>query len=360
MSWWQRFGTKSHPVRQSSLNDIASQNGCAKRFVYDTEAELAEAATPRELAPWKMTMGTAVHAVVERGLTRAWPQLVTIFGPDAQRPAGAGEAWAPANLRARIDETLREELERASRVDEQSPPRRIDWRDEHPETEIAAGVAMAIGALRTAVERARSIVACEVPFAATIDVPLASGKTNTYHLEGTIDLVYRRRIDDAVCLADWKTGARKLDQILLDYGYQTSIYAYALEHGVLWPGTERETRLSVWPAEMHIVHLRDFVPYVKKPRTPGKKVGDLRGPGWSPSKRVPQDVARLRESLRNVVTSVRMGLRMEMLGEQCRRCPHKGPCLGDGHALAGAEARELERALGDADAGDDTDELSAA
>lgn len=359
MSWWQQFGTEAMPIRQSMLNDVASQNGCGKRFFYDVEAELNDAKTPRERAPWKPTLGTAVHKVIERGLTRAWPEMVSIFGPGSTRPADAGEGWAPLKLRTRLDEVLRDELTEASRSKPGEPTRLIDWYDAHPETEIAAGVAMAIGALRTTVERARSIVACEAPFRSQLDVELARGKTNTYHFAGTIDLIYRRRSDGAVCIADWKTGARRLEQVLLDFGYQLSVYAHACEHGVLYPrppGAEGpQVELEAWPAELHVVHLRDFVPYVKKPKTAGKKVGDLRGPGWGPSRRTPQDVARLKASLRSVVTTVRMGLRLEMLGEQCKRCAYRGPCLGDGHAPAAGEARELERVLDGVDTSDAED-----
>ena len=348
-NWFQRFGTTEMPVRQSALNDIASQNGCPKRFFYKTEAELGGTAPPPR-AHWRPCIGTAAHAVIETALTKAWPLLVQIFGPDAEKPEGASPGWAPANLRARIDERLREELEKAAGVDIDGKPQRIEWHEENPEGEIADAVSMVIGALRTTAERAESIVACEAPFRAALE---------GYELEGTVDLLYKRRGDGAICLADWKTGERKQPQVLLDYGYQLSTYAHALEHGVFWPGAENETRFGVWPAELHIVHLRDFVPYVKKPKTAGKNVGDLRGPGWCASKRSSTDVARLAASLRAVVGTVRMNRRLEALGEQCSRCPFRGPCLTDGHAVAGDEARALERALQGVDTSD-ADELSAA
>lgn len=338
MAWNHKlFGTESMPIRQSALNDLASQNGCARRFQLDRIAE-AETGARRDSTHWRMCLGTAVHAVIERGLTRTWPVLVQAFGPGAPRPEGAREGWAPESLRARIDTVLREELALAAKGEP------VTWYDEDPEAEIAAGVAMAIGALRTAVERADSIVACEAPFRAVLD---------GYHLEGTIDLVYRPREDpSSIALADWKTGERKLPQVVLDHGYQLAIYAHALEHGVLWPGTERETRLGQWPAQLHIVHLRDFVPYVKKPRTPGKQVGDLRGPGWSPSQRTQADVARLRVSLRTIVGTVRMGRFIEQLGEQCSRCAHRGPCLNDGHGPSAAERKAIAAALDGIDIGD--------
>ncbi len=344
MPWaFQKFGTEADPIRQSAINAIASQNGCARRYRFDRDAQADGTAQP-PAAHWRTCLGTAVHAVIERALTRTWSQIEAIYGPAASvpRPADAPPGWAPRSLRDRIDEVLREELTRAAGVDAAGQPRPVEWYDEHPETEIAAGVAMVIGALRTTAERASSIIACEAPYRAQLD---------EWWLDGTIDLVYRRRVDDALAFADWKTGERKLPQVVIDFGYQPSQYAYALEHGVLFPGTERELRLGTAPAELHIVHLRDFVPYVKKPRTAGKNVGDLRGPGWYASQRTSSDVARLRVSLRTIVGTVRMGRFVEQLGEQCGRCPHRGPCLTDGHVSKG-DQRRIAAALEGVDVGD--------
>lgn len=329
------FGTEADPVRQSALNAISSQMGCAKRYAYERHAEAAGGRTP-DRAHWKPTLGTAVHAVIERGLTRTWPQLVGMFGPDAPRPEGAPPGWAPRALVERVDEVLREELEKARGGLE------LYWHDADPGDEMRAAVAMVVGALRTTVERAESIVGVEVPWTAQIDA---------YHLAGTMDLIYRRRGDGAACIADWKTGERRLHPVLLDHGYQVGTYAYALEHGVLWPGTERATTLGAPPAEIHIAHLRDFVPYVKRTKT--AKPGDLRGPGWYASRRTPSDVARLRVSLKTVVGTVRMGRFLEQLGEQCARCSFRTDCLTAGHELDRAEGRALERALEGIDTSND-------
>lgn len=338
MTWWRKFGTAEMPVRQSHLNDIASQNGCGKRFFYEHDALVEK--PKRETAGWKPALGTAVHAVIERALTRTWPKMVELFGPDAPpRPLGQPTGWAPKALRDRVDEVLREELSKAAAEMTGVPGARVEWYDEDPETEITAGVAMAIGGIRTAVERAEEVLACEAPFKAELD---------GYHLIGTLDFLYRPRGAEpgTIALADWKTGERKLHQVLLDHGYQGAIYAHALEHGVVWPGTERERRFGTWPAELHIVHLRDFVPYLKKPKTPGKGVGDLRGPGWAKSQRTSADVARLRVSLATVVGTVRMGRRLERLGEQCARCPYRGPCLGsEGYGPSKDEQREIRDAM---------------
>lgn len=344
MSAWDHraFGTHADPIRQSALNAIASQNGCGARYRFERQAEAAGSPAPTR-AHWRPVLGTAVHAVIERGITRTWAQLESIFGPGAERPADALPGWAPRALRDRADEVLREELRKATGVDASNAPLPLEWYDADPSVEIAAGVAMIVGAFRTIVERASEVIACEAPFHAELD---------GYALEGTIDILYRSREDGSLCLADWKTGERKLPQVLLDHGYQPAIYAHALEHGVLFPGVEgRELRLATPPASIHVVHLRDFVPYVKKPRTAGKNVGDMRGPGWYASHRTPTDVERLRVSIRTVVGTVRMGRFLEHLGEQCSRCPFRGPCLG-ATVPDPAQQRALQGALAGVDVGD--------
>lgn len=315
MPWdYKKFGTPVDPIRQSALNDIASQNGCAKRYQFDrNETE------KRELTHWKPVVGNVVHRVIERALTRTWPQLQAAFSRDAD--AGC------TNLRASIARAYREEMTSQSAV---------EWYEDSPQDAEMDACEMVFGALRTTVERASAIVGCEVPFGLDI-----AG----FAVTGTIDLIYLDH-DGRVGIADWKTGERKLDQILLDHGYQAAIYTEAVRCGVWWPG-------SSWPENtpdvsdasrkdpvMHIVHLRDFVPYRRATKT--AKVGDLRGPGWYVSKRTEADTARLSVSLRTVVGTVRMGRFVEQLGEQCRRCRHRGPCLTEGGGPTKQELRQLE------------------
>lgn len=318
MTWWRSYGSAEMPIRQSALNSVASQNGCAKRFFYETEAELSGSAPP-ERAHWKRVLGTAVHAVIERALTNPASRDAILAGrlPSATR----------------VLDGIVEELERAA------GGQPIEWMDANPGNERGAAMHMVLGALRTTAERACRIVAVEAPFAAEL-----AG----YQLTGTIDLVFEPRdAPGQIAIADWKTGERKLAQVVLDHGYQLAIYSHALAAGVLWPGTERERRIGVAPSAAYIAHLRDFVPYVKGPKT-----GQLRGPGWYAARRNAEDVARLAVSLRTIVGTIRMGRRLEQIGEQCARCPFRGPCFGEGQGPSIQEQRQVELALDGLDLSD--------
>ena len=76
-------------------------------------------------------------------------------------------------------------------------------------------------------------------------------------MSGTIDLAYEPRgveAGSAIAMADWKTGERKPHQVVLDHGYQTSIYNTRSRAAMLWPGTGRETRAFTEASKD--VHLR--------------------------------------------------------------------------------------------------------
>lgn len=322
MTWFRRFGTVHLPVHQSSLSDFSSQYGCPKRFSYKMQEQIAGGPSAREKANWKPTLGNAIHATIAAALTVA---------PDA---ICAGKLPS----RERVLRRLGEELLR----DAKGVP--VEWYEASPEKELNDAATMVLGGLRTLGERARAIVAVESPFRVEID---------GYVMEGTIDLLFEPREGEpgAIDLADWKSGERKIDPILRDHGYQVGTYALAMESGALWPGTERERRLERAPRSIWIVHLRDFIPYVRPPRK--ALAGQPRGPGWYRSNRRPDDVARLRVSLREAIGTVRMGRFPESLGEQCRRCDFRRRCLGEGHGPDAATVAHVESALEEIEGLDD-------
>jgi hypothetical protein len=351
VTWNPRaYGTASDPVRQSDLSDIASAYGCSKRFQLRKEAEAAGEELRRETASGRMVVGSAVHGTIHRYLTRA-----------SHRILGSGDT--PSHEAIRV--VLIEELDRAREG------RPIEWYGDDRQAEITNATHMVHGALRTLADRASSIVLAEAPFRATID----GGNGQAYHVVGTVDLVYRTR-DGELALADWKTGAQRLPQIILDHGYQLGIYAHALAEGTFRVAGE-DRRIEQFPSELYVVHLRDFVPYAKasskvvdrpeecafygvergtKVKT---KAGDLRGPGWYRAHRTEADVARLRHSIRKLVSGVRLGVLFEHVDEHCGRCPFKARCLADGHAVDGAERARLEAALRGVDLGGTDDDIAA-
>lgn len=344
MIWdFKKYGSVDDPIRQSDLNELASSYSCPKRFAFKKDEQFGGEAKGRERAYGTACIGTGVHETNARYLDPTKSACARIL---------AGELPSEEAVRR----VLEEEVEKAA---EGLP---IEWKASR-DTEIAAGVAMVLGALRGTSERASEVVLVEAPFLVEIKIAAKS-----YWLTGTVDLVYRPRENPfGLGLADWKTGQTRPSEIVLDHGYQLGIYAHALADGVFFPGTEREVRLEQFPDELHIVHLRDYVPYAKagskKPThrdelahygiEPGDKIsyvkGDMRGPAWHRARRTELDVQRLKASIRNIVSTVRLGRFVENLGDDCARCAFKHACLNEGFAVDGDAKKRLDLALRDVD-----------
>lgn len=333
----RQYGTEADPIRQSDLVEIAGSYSCSKRFAYRKELE-AEDQPTRERTSHKAAGGTAIHETIRTYLT----------DPRAQERVLAGVL--PSD--EAVASVICREMERAAEG------LVVEWYDEDPVKWGLEALAMTKGALADVSRRAAEIVACEAEFV----TPIACDD-KTYYLRGTIDLVYRAKETGALVLADWKTGEQRLPQVVLDHGYQLGIYAHALMHGALQRADGVSFSVGEWPSELYIVHLRDHVPYqratTKTAERPeecafwdvarGSKVklqkGDRRGPAWYAAQRTETDVARLRHSIRKIVSGVRLGVLYESIGEHCGKCPHAQRCLADGHAVRGDERRALEGAL---------------
>jgi len=362
----RKYGTREDPIRQSDLNQLASSYGCPKSFRFRKEEEAQGVEVERDVARGSTCIGNATH------------EAFRLYLGDDQASARilAGEIPSEAALRHVIDE----QLERAAA----GLP--VDWGTDDPEKKRAEAVTMVRGALSEISRRACEIVLVEEPFLAPIDVG-----DKRYWLKGTIDLAYRPRHDpQELVLLDWKSGQQRLSQIVLDHGYQFGIYAHALEHGELG---ESGYTLGQFPSEIWLGHLRDFIPYEKvtdktvsrpeeaeffgvemgtkisvpppgghpppkrkkdgtpykerKRKHPVTKIQDAsrRGPGFYRANRSPIDVARLKHSVRKIVSMVRMGAMVEFIGEHCDRCPFKTTCLTDGFELQGQDAKHLSDAL---------------
>ena len=164
-------------------------------------------------------------------------------------------------------------------------------------------------------------------------------------------------------LADWKSGTKKPDELSLDHGYQLGLYAEALAKGTFYKGTPREFRVDQYPDQLFIAHLRDAVPYMKSGSKEAKhrddlvhygvshgtkvayKAGDRRGPVWYRAQRSEHDIARLRVSVRTLVSTMRMGFFLERIGDACARCAFRDACLNQGYGPEGAEKKQLDDAI---------------
>jgi hypothetical protein len=332
------YGTLTDPIRPTDLNELASAYSCPKRFAFKKEEQARGAPLERRRVRSATCVRAGVHEAIRTYLTP---------GTEACARVLAGE-------RPRFEAMLSFVEQKIEQAAGGVP---IDWK-------AARGAAlneathMTLGALRTVAERAAEIVLVEAPFLVEID----TGQAKSYWLQGTADLVYRPKgAPSEVALAVWKTSPQRPSEILLDHGYLLGIHAQALGAGVFFPGTSGELALRRHPRELHVVHLRDFIPYAKKgSKVPthrdelayfgvasGTKVayepGQERGPGWHRTRRSELDVQRLKSSLRTIVSTVRLGRFVEHLCADCAQCTFKHACLVEGRARAAGSAPDSRR-----------------
>src|SRR5262249_7187054 len=103
------------------------------------------------------------------------------------------------------------------------------------------------------------VAACELGFI---------NKVGDIWTEGHQDLIYRPRENPlALATTDWKTGAQKPHQLLLDHGFESSFYSAAIRDGLFLPSgvvqerqelasDDRPIALDSWDIPA-LVHARD-------------------------------------------------------------------------------------------------------
>ncbi|MEM1417181.1 MAG: PD-(D/E)XK nuclease family protein [Myxococcota bacterium] len=341
------YGTLADPVHQSDIGQLLGSWGCAWKFAAFKRYEAEHGRRYEgDAARGPTLLGTAIHAVVARVLRAASHKVVL--------------GWLPED-RA-LGRALDEEMETAA------GGRPIRWPDgKRVLDELRRGVAMVLGALRLIATRCDGVGLVEAPFRVYV---------GDIVVEGTHDFVGTRRPEygGGFLLWDWKSGVQRPRPATLHRGHQLALYSFALAEGVAYPDTAPTPQempahfeplpVYFWPAEIGIVHLRDFTPYEKSPRAKKvksrdeaafygvevgervrPKVGDPRGPGLYLSQRRPEDVADMKASLAGAVAMVRSGLVPKSIGDACSTCPFEMECSSEGHGPTDAERVHLEAVL---------------
>lgn len=389
MATWrhQSYGSEEDPIRQSDLSDLAGDYGCAKRFEFRKRAEAEGIAAQFERAAGKTVKGTAVHETLKAYLSGAHGVRVL-----------AGEVPRPEAVRAVYDRELQKA---ATTSDGRLLP--IEWYGDDPEKMAAECVTMVHGVLADMPARASKIVAVEAPFLAqigkywlkgTIDVayrPRAAPETL-----GLLDWkTGEQRLSQIILDHGYQTGiyAHALHTGVLFPNDENRAFAPAAFPSEIFivhlrdylPYTKRQSKTIDRPEEVEFfgypkgtkiqvecpgaaAEEDEEAPSIdelieasslgskahgkKKPRKKAPRrctdplvVRGRRGPGWYAARRHEEDVARLAVSIRNIVSTVRLGRFVEFIGEPCVRCPFKATCLTEGYGPDKEEAREIEQAL---------------
>lgn len=175
------------------------------------------------------------------------------------------------------------------------PPQRVWWDDR--DAEIAAFIADAEETLKVYWSKPHNhestILLSETEFAVDI---------GGFPFAGRIDQL-REMPDGRKVIIDFKTGKSAASEMLLELGYQLSIYHYACEHGTF----KDHGKVNIRPDAVGIYRTMDHLPYKKNGKTKTKTYSksDERGPGLYLATRTTADIRAMIQDLGIVCRNIK-------------------------------------------------------
>lgn len=388
---YQCYGTAADPIHKSDLNGIVGDYGCPKQFRYEKDERAAgvERENTGRSVNGKAALGTAAHETIARALKN----------PDARARVLAGPGTFST---VDVTKVFTQEVER------EVNGRQVEWYDKSPADLFVDRVAMITGLLNDLHRHVASIELCEGGFIAKLgeywlcghidllyrpksnptglalgDWKTGASKPDQIELDhGWEAGVYSTAMRNGVFLPreciesqlypeGWLSTCRGVTcghpsrYIAERNAMEGALIAYAQsveECGAL-PDTTGTQAFSTFPELIHHVHLADYVPYKKAGKREIKRAedlaffgydtptdhkyvaGDRRGPAWLPVRLTEHDMPRLESRLRAVVGMIRMGRFIDQVGEKCKRCHFREPCLNSGYEVRGDERKQLELSM---------------
>src|SRR5262252_5507859 len=315
MPWdYRRYGSPSDPIHKSHLNDITGDYGCPTRFRYQMDARVAAGGIAYDVTrPVRgdAACGTAAHETIARVLSSELVRPRVLAGPGAVS-------------RAQVERAFLEEFDR------ETASRRVEWYDRDRQSALDDCITMITSLLDDMHWYVAEVVLVEPAFIVRL---------GNHWLSGHVDLLYRPRGNpQALAMADWKTGQKRPNPIVIDHSWEAGVYSVAsrdgwflrreqLEvldglnttglwtvrcdaHAVCHPsryiaerecaelalstlanmleagaesltdmraatGLERFERLEQFPTEIYHVHLHDYVPYKRAGKKDIRRAEDL-------------------------------------------------------------------------------------
>lgn len=203
----RKYGTLADPVHKSHQSTLLGEFSCGSQFRFDRNAEL-EVAVKGHCAG-ATEMGTAVHETIARALRKDVLRDALLAGQKALSKENAKHV-------------LLEEFARATAGKE------VVWygKSEY-EKAVEDATEMVFGALTELHKHVAKVLLVEAGWIA---------KVADFYTEGHVDLVYEpRNLPGGIGYTDWKSGATKPAQVVLDHGYESGFYANAIATGLFLP-----------------------------------------------------------------------------------------------------------------------------
>jgi len=315
MSYFDNWGTKANPIRQSDLVGLfGSAFRCAKRFAmsryYPKKAKKI---------PYKMAMGEIVHNILRKRLQ--FDKTQSVFNEVKAYEEREGIA-------VDFKDTKLDKIEKYQ----------IMLKEFFKSKEFKS--------------IQRRIIDVERAFMLQI------GK---FWVAGAIDIIIEGKDQNELVLIDWKTGHPPMTQFQMDNSYQSRIYCAAVHKGIFFlnpdkvrtgedyaksfEATHQKNQYGRWPRLIY-AYLQEYIPAARQSKRKANHLstegmsdkngslviekGEQRGPIFYETN-VNKKLKRLEYSLGCAVALARSGLFPETFGYQCRECIYLDRCesLGD-------------------------------
>lgn len=210
MARWNHraWGTLDDPCHKSQLTTLVGEYACTRQFQFDRVREAA-GDDERDTCSGKTEMGTAAHETIARALRN-----------DVQR-----EAILTGRCTVTHDQVRRVVWEEFARA---CGKRQVVWYGKHEQTAVHDDITFMVhGLLHDLHRHVGTVELIEAGWIAQL---------GDLYIEGHTDLVYTPRGNpEALAFTDWKTGAQRPHQLVLDHGYESGFYSAALERGRFLP-----------------------------------------------------------------------------------------------------------------------------
>jgi len=314
VNYFDEWGSKQNPIRQSDLSSLfGGMFGCAKRFALNKIYPIK-----KEIESYHGPMGSVIHKAIENYFAYGSTCSVEMLIGDWEKENGVFIQMPPgeqSKITNRYSSMMKHFLE----------------------TDICSYLK-------------DRVVDIERAFLTEID---------GIWVAGTIDLIVNGK-SNKMYVVDFKTGAL-MSQFEMDFGYQTSLYTYAVKHGEFflkpdsmesgnayyesYKNTKQKNKYNKTP-KMFYCYLEDSVPVGRKSTRKSKHKstdkmanengeititkGQKHGPIMYESFPRETNWSRLSYSLKTAIAFSRSGIFPESISSNCERCNQKERCLSSG------------------------------
>lgn len=196
-----KWGSATDPIHKSDLTKVVGPFACLQAMGRGKQDHAENGEQVHAEANGKMAAGNAVHSVLHRICKSAVAFEYVMSEIDS---------LSEYSLTVAYDEEFAKEV----------GGRPVSWFKTNADKHRDDMLQMIFGVVREMRKHVDAVIMAEAGFVYRL---------NGIWLTGAIDLLYKPKGVDGIGMTDWKTGAQKPHQIVLDHGWEAGVYGNAVK-----------------------------------------------------------------------------------------------------------------------------------